>query len=111
MTIGRPAKRRTSAQKLREARAAAARRNTSWTELDEHDLVARHPFLVSATTDHIYKPYRGTLFETGSPKLISDHMPLYFYVSDDGGLNVLEREAGTWSTRYERQVRREHARR
>jgi hypothetical protein len=78
--IGAPAKRRTSGQKLTDARIAAARRCTAWSEI-EPDFVERGPVLVSAATDFIYKMYRGALFETGSATLISDQMPLFFYVS------------------------------
>ena len=107
MTIGAPARRRTSEAKLQDARVAAARRNTSWTEI-EADLVPRDNgrVLVSASTDAAYTPARGALFETASAKLVADWTPYSFCVID-GELVVLERMPQTWSQIIERRARGE----
>ena len=97
-----------SDEELREARVQAARRNSRWGELDPVDLVERRGgrVLVSAETDHVYTPYRGALWATGSATPISDFTALYFTVSTDGELSFYEQQAGTWSERVARQARR-----
>jgi hypothetical protein len=92
---------------VRSARIEAARRNQFWTELEEIDLVRRPPgYLVSASNDEVFWPYRGAVFAAWSAELISGSAPLWFYVDRDGDLVFLERLPETWSEMVERRVRR-----
>jgi hypothetical protein len=106
MRIGLPAKRKTRASKLSEARLRAARAHTHWTELEAVDLVARPGGLLVATSDDaIYMRHPGVVWETGSAAMIADMAPLYFY-EDGGYLTFLERLPGTWSERLAEKERR-----
>jgi hypothetical protein len=106
--VGKP--RDTPEQQLQQARVAAARRNSRWTELEAVDLVRRGRLLVAASTDALYKPYRGTVFTTGSAAAIPDMAPLAYTVDEDGQLWFYERLHGTWSERVARQDERERRR-
>jgi hypothetical protein len=78
--------------KLRPARLEIARRNRRWHELQEVDLVARHRgWLVSATTDEIFSPYRGAVWVPDSVAVVSDMAELWFYVTADDEIHFLER--------------------
>ena len=63
-------KRSVLAEQVRPARLEAARHNPKWTEI-QNDLVPRaRGWLVSASTDAIYQPARGVVFQrTRSPRL------------------------------------------
>src|SRR5918995_949491 len=68
--------------KLRPARLDVARRNRRWHELLEVDLVARHRgWLVSATTDEVFSPYRGAVWVADTGVVVSDMTELWFYVT------------------------------
>ena len=96
------------AQRLRELRIEAARRNTYWTEVAETDFVRRGRLFVHAESDELFKPYRGAIFakDAGRPTF-NETVPLAFYVRD-GELVFLERVARTWSEIVERRERRKH---
>jgi hypothetical protein len=91
--------------KVRAARIEYARRNGRWTEI-ENDLVPRGRMHVSASTDRVYMPYLGTIFQTGSATAVSDRAELYFTVDDGGELAFYERQREKWSELVERQARR-----
>ena len=93
-------------RELGEARIAAARRHNRWTEVP-YDLVPRGPYLVSASTDEIFLPHRGVVFESRSAKLIADMAPLVFTVTDDGEILFVDRQPGSWSAVVEQQQRLE----
>ncbi len=103
-------KRRAHDAKLRPKRQEVARRNPRWHELEEVDLVARgRGWFVSASTDEIFQPARGTIFAPYSIDVVSDMAELWFYVDRDGELHFLERvrnPATTWSEYVARQARR-----
>jgi hypothetical protein len=65
------------AEVVRKARLEAARRNPLWTELDKVDL-ARRPqgYLVSASTDEVFRPHRGIVFASWSASAVADRAPL-----------------------------------
>jgi hypothetical protein len=93
-TVGR-SPRAVAADEVRDARVAVAKRN--WLELQETGLVARGlGLLIDAETDLVYVRCRGSIFESGSARLI-DERPLAFYLDRDGWPVVLERQGGTWS--------------
>jgi hypothetical protein len=72
-------------------RLEVARRNRRWHELQEVNLVARHRgWLVSATTDEIFSPYRGAVWVPDSVAVVSDMAELWFYVTADE-IHFLER--------------------
>lgn len=99
----------TDEARLRAARLDVARRNSQWTELEEVDLVPRGPrnqWRVSASTDEIYAPHRGAVFQSWSTSVVADHAELAFYVDRDGDLVFLERKPGTWSDHVAKQARR-----
>jgi hypothetical protein len=84
------------AAEIRDLRIMAARRCRNWTELDPADLVPRERgFLVSASTDDAFVPYRGAALSR-SGQLISDAVPLAFYVAGDE-VHFLERQSRKWS--------------
>ena len=104
-------KRRALAAVLRPRRLEVARRNSVWTEI-ENDLVPRNRglWLVSASTDAIYTPTRGVVFQSHSISVIADRTPLSFYVDPDGDLVFLEQLPGTWTQHLERQAAKERRR-
>ena len=104
MRIGAPAKPRSRETKLNQARLRAARANQHWTEVDD-DLVARDQLLVSASSDRVYKPHPGVVFEPGSSAMIADQAPLHWY-ADEASPAFLELLPETWTERYDRQLRR-----
>jgi hypothetical protein len=91
---------------VRERRLEIARRNKLWTEI-ENDLVARPPrFLVSASTDAVYRRDTGTVFQPGSAGIVDEHRHLSFYVDDAGDIVFLDPQPHTWSEIVARTVRR-----
>jgi hypothetical protein len=97
---------------LKPARLEVARRNSKWTEFEEVDLVARGPrnqWFVSATTDEVFEPHRGAVFQSGSTSVIADQADLAFYLDPNGELVFLERIPGTWTEHLEKQAARERA--
>ena len=95
------------ADAVRKARLEVARGNPLWSELEEIDLVRRPPgYLVSASTDEVFWPYRGAVFAAWSASMISDSAALHFYVDGAGDLVFLERLPESWSELIERRVRR-----
>jgi hypothetical protein len=99
------------AEIVRSARIEAARRNPLWTEIEEVDLVRRPPgYLVSASTDEVFRPYRGLVFAAWSAEMVSGSAALHFYVDAAGDCIFLERFSETWSELVERRVRRSLAR-
>ena len=87
---------RPSEEEIRAARIQAARRHKAWTEIED-DLVPRGRWLVSASTDDVYAPVRGTVFQTGSVAIVSDQARYHFTVSPEGTLAFYERLPHTWS--------------
>jgi len=105
LPLTRPPKADVLADELSAARIAAARRNPVWAEIP-NDLVARgRGWFVSAESDRIYAPYRGTAFATGSATAISDRAQLFFTVDGDE-IALYERQPGTWSDLLEKRARR-----
>jgi hypothetical protein len=97
-----------TADELRDARIAAARKHPAWTEI-QNDLVPRgRGWLVSAGTDEIFAAHRGVVFDTGKVSILADHVPLVFYVDDAGDLVFLERVSNpaTWLQYVERRERK-----
>lgn len=90
----------------RERRIELARRNSRWTEIDD-DLVERGRLLVSASTDQVFKRYRGDAFETGSATLIAEEFPMFWYVDRGGDLVLLERLPGAWSEIVAKRAKRQ----
>jgi Zn-finger nucleic acid-binding protein len=93
---------------VRPARLRIARGNQRWTEI-ENDLVPRNRgrWLVSASTDAIYTPVRGVVFQPDSVNVIAELAPLYYYVDADDELHFFERLPGTWTEHLERLAARE----
>jgi hypothetical protein len=105
--LGRPRDDDDPADVVRKARLEVARGNPLWSELEEIDLVRRPPgYLVSASTDEVFWPYRGAVFAAWSASMISDSAALHFYVDAGGDLVFLERLPESWSELIERRVRR-----
>ena len=102
--------RRAYAEKVRPERLKAARRNSRWTEI-ENDLVPRlgGRWLVSASSDRIYQPVRGTVFLPHSVTAAADKSGLSFYVDADGDLVFFEQLPGTWTKHLEKKAARELA--
>jgi len=95
-------------EELRPKRLEVARRQPKWTEI-EGDLVTRgRGWLVSASTDAIYTPTRGIVFQPYSISVIADQAELSFYVDEHSDLQFLERLPGTWTEHLERRERRKH---
>jgi hypothetical protein len=93
---GRGTPRSASTDDPGERRIEAARRGRAWTELDPADLFERERgYIVSATTDECFLPYRGDAFSR-SGMVVSDMTPLAFYVAGDDVV-VLERQPQMWS--------------
>ena len=104
-------KRRTYDAAVRPARLKIARGNLKWTEI-ENDLVPRNQghWLVSASTDAIYTPVRGVVFQPDSVNLIAEYAPLHYFVDDDDDeLHFFERLPGTWTEHLEKRAAREPA--
>jgi hypothetical protein len=105
------ARRVAHAEKLRSARLEAALRNSRWHEFERVDLVRRNRgWLVSATTDEIFSPVRGVVFEPYSVNLIDEQSELWFFVTREQEVVFLERRPGTWSEYIEKRTQREHRR-
>ena len=98
MKIGIPARRRTSADKLQEARLASARRTPAWTEIED-DLIARDGgrVFVSVGSDAVFKPHPGAVWERASSSAIADQAPFHWYEKNDGELVFLELLPRTWA--------------
>ena len=103
-------KRRAHAERVRPERLKAARRNPRWTEI-ENDLVERlgGRWLVSASSDQIFQPVRGTVFLPDSVTAVADRSELAFYVNADGDLVFFEQLPGTWTQHLEKKAARELA--
>ena len=87
------------AQRVREARIEAARRNSYWREVVESELVRRGPYLVHSESDEVFTPYRGAVWGTPSsirPEFM-DMQELLFYVSAGGLVVFLEASRQSWS--------------
>lgn len=102
-SIGRPGSQseRTAAEeaaRVREARVESARSNQYWRELEEVDLVKRGPYLVSASTDELFTPHRGAIFDRGKVEF-GERSELYFFVSRQDDVVMLERvtSPASWS--------------
>ena len=82
-----------------------ARGNSRWTEID-NDLVERRPYLVSASTDELYRPHRGAVFADDS--LVEQMAPLCFVVTPEGELEFYERvgHPKTYTELLERKAKR-----
>jgi hypothetical protein len=104
-------KRRAYNDVVRPERLKIARRNPKWTEI-ENDLVPRNRarWLVSASTDAMYTPVRGMVFQPYSVNVIAEIAPLHYYVDDDGELHFFERLPETWTGHLEKKAARERAR-
>lgn len=84
---------------LREARLAAARRNSHWQEIED-DLVPRgyrDSLLVSAETDAVYTRHTGVVFPPHQATPLAAMASLFWYLDADGELQFLERHHETWS--------------
>ena len=91
-------RRQANAEQMRPARLEVARRNSKWTEI-ENDLVPRNRgrWLVSASTDAVYAPMNGVVFQPHSSTVVADQAELHYYVDDAGDLHFLEKQPYTWS--------------
>jgi hypothetical protein len=93
------------AERIRRGRIETARKAQNFEEIDRADLVPRGPgWLVSAESDQIYTPHKGTVFANGSAALLADRVALWFYLDDDGDIRFLERLGETWSNIVARQA-------
>ena len=101
-------KRKALDEKLRPARLEVARRNSRWTEI-ENDLVERlgGRWLVSASSDRIYRRLLGPVFVPYSIEAIADRSELAFYVDPDGDLVFLEQLPRSWTEHLEKQAAKE----
>ena len=94
-------------EKLRPARVEAARRMSGWHEVKD-DFVPRlgGHWLVSAGSDRIYVPYRGTVWAADSVVPIADTVELSFVVDDDLEVRFYERlkHPSTWSEHVRKQT-------
>jgi hypothetical protein len=94
-------RRPTGEANLQATRVKATRQNAKWVEIDD-DLVPRGPFLVSASSDLVYKLHTGIVFEPGSAAMIADQAALHWYGrrrtrlrrATAGNLDGAVREAG-----------------
>lgn len=90
----------------RKVRINQARKHPRWKEIDEVDLVSRgRGLLVSATTDEVFSVYRGAVFVRGSARIVSDQIPLTFFVRGDE-IVFLESTGKTWSQILEAKERK-----
>jgi hypothetical protein len=93
--------RQVSAERIRIARSTSR-----WQEIED-DLVPRgRVWLVSASTDAVYRRDRGLVFAPGSVSIVDEVRPLHFTVGDDGELTFYERERETWSAIVARRAAR-----
>ena len=93
-------------EKLRPARAQAARRISGWHEIED-DLVPREQgWFVSAGSDRIYAPYRGVVWTADTAVPLAETADLAFVVDDDLQLRFYERvrHPSTWSEYVRRQT-------
>jgi hypothetical protein len=92
--------------RLRQARVAAARRCSPWTEIAPP--VQRGRFFVDEE-DRILVRYAGAVWERGSAGIISDRTPLLFAVGAQNIVDVFEPApiSGTWTEHVEREARRD----
>jgi hypothetical protein len=98
-------------QELHAQRVEAARGTLAWTELEPVDVVTRQPYLISASTDEMFVPHRGLVFEPGSASAVADQSPLWFVVDGDE-LLFLEKPSGasTYTQFLEAKAERERTR-
>jgi hypothetical protein len=86
-----------SADGAAQRRVEAARRCAPWVEVDRTDLVERERgYFVHADSDEAFRVYRGAAFSP-SGEIVSDMVPLRFYVDEDGTVVVLELQPDSWS--------------
>jgi len=100
-------------EEVRQARLAAARRNSRWTELNPVDLVPRNRgWLVAASDDAIYSPIRGAVFQPHSASAIADMTKLFYFVDADGEVVFLEQvtRPATYTEHLEQAAERAHRR-
>jgi hypothetical protein len=66
-------------------------------EVDRADLVERgRGYLVHADSNEAFQLYRGAAFSP-SGEIVSDMVPLRFYLDEDGTVVVLELQPDSWS--------------
>ena len=96
--------------KLRPKRLEEARRVRAWREIED-DLVERQggTVLVSASSDAIFRRFRGTTWVADSAVVMNDQVELAFTVGDNGELSFFEQLPGTWTQHIERKAERELA--
>lgn len=97
-------------RRVREARLDVARRERSWTEVAEMQLVRRGRFWVDAESDLVFAVRRGHVFEPGRASVgyLPPNTPLTFYVDEDDTIVFLEEPhpGRTWSELVARKARR-----
>ena len=107
------AEREARAKQVKLARLQVARKHPKWIEVEEVDLVARgYDWLVSATTDRIYKRHFGVVF-VDVATVVADMVELHWYVNaSDGSVVFLERVTNpeTWTQYLERRAALEQRR-
>jgi hypothetical protein len=93
-----------SEDEIRQQRIASARKCHHWEELDPADLIPRGPrFLVSASTDAVFVPYAGAVWNALGGIDFAEQNPLNFTI-DGGDVQLYERQPWTWSERvYQRE--------
>lgn len=101
-------KRRALDERLRPARLEVARRMPRWMEVEDDFVPRGRGWLVSASTDAIYTPTRGVVFQPHSITVIADQIELSFTVVD-GVLTFYERLPFTWTEHLEKRAARELA--